>query len=258
MKRIVIQGNVLRVYQGTSDTIGRAYPLNALSIYPNGNLTGLFITNVSPYKQHPDSFIEELLFSSTSLDGITAFVSISALSTFLFSAIENSISVGGKMGEPVEVTLQRPADTNAYAVNDVISSSTSAPAAIVFDLANAGVPAGGSGYLVKLRALTNNKNWTARLRIHLYKSAITPGNDNSAFGLLWANRANRIGFIDVPSFSTADSTASDSANSLIPDLRFAFKLAQGETRLWAIIQILDAGTPTSGQNFFFSVLVDRN
>ena len=181
-----------------------------------------------------------------------------ALKSLISTYRDAALQVGGKMGEPVEVTLQRPADTTAYAVNDVVSSSTSAPVAIIFDLATAGVPAGGSGYLVKLRALTNNKNWTARLRIHLYKSAITPGNDNSAFGLLWANRANRIGQIDLPAFNTADATASDAANSLNAELRFPFKLAAGETRLWAIVQILDAGTPASAQNFFFSILVDRN
>jgi hypothetical protein len=181
-----------------------------------------------------------------------------ALKSLISSYRDAALQVGGKMGEPVEVTVQRPADTTAYAVNDVLSSSTSAPAAIILDLATAGVSAGGSGYLVKLRALTNNKNWTARLRIHFYKSAITPGNDNSAFGLLWANRANRIGSVDLPAFNTADTTASDAANSLNADLRFPFKLASGETRLWAIIQILDAGTPASGQQFFFSILVDRN
>jgi len=181
-----------------------------------------------------------------------------ALKSLITTYRDACLQVGGKMGEPVEVTLARPADTTAYAVNDVISSSTSAPTAVIFDLATAGVPAGGSGYLVKLRALTNKKDWTARLRIHLYKSAITPGNDNSAFGILWANRANRIGSIDLPAFNTADTTASDAANSLNAELRFPFKLASGETRLWAIIQVLDAGTPSSGQNFFFSILVDRN
>jgi len=171
---------------------------------------------------------------------------------------QNAFKVGGKMGEPVEVTLTRPADTTAYAVNDVISNSTTAPTAIIFDMATAGVEAGGSGYLVKLRALTNLKTWTGRLRIHLYKTVIVPGNDNSAFGLLWANRANRIAYIDVPAFSTADATASDCAHSLIADLRIPFKLSADDTRLWAIVQNLDAPTPASGQIFFFSLLADRN
>lgn len=171
---------------------------------------------------------------------------------------QNAFKVGGKMGDPVEVTLTRPADTTAYAVNDVISSSTTAPDAIIFDMANAGVEAGGSGYLVKLRALTNKKDWTGKLRIHLYKAAIIPPNDNSLFALLWANRANRISYIDVPAFTTADATTSDCAHSLVADLRLAFKLAAGETRMWAIIQNLDVATPASGQIFFFAITADRN
>jgi hypothetical protein len=180
-----------------------------------------------------------------------------ALKTQITTWRQNAFKVGGKMGEPVEVTLARPADTTAYAANDVISSSTSAPAAIIFDLATAGVEAGGSGYLVKLRALTNKKDWTARIRVHLYKAAPTQINDNSVFALLWANRANRVGYIDLPAFTTADTT-SDCAQSLLPDLRYAVKLASGETRLWAILQVLDAATPSSAQNFYFSALVDRN
>jgi len=161
------------------------------------------------------------------------------------------------MGEPVEVTITRPADTTAYAANDVVSSSTTEPAAIILDLATAGVPAGGSGYLVKARFLTNQSSNVARYRVHLYKSAPTPVNDNAPFTLLWANRANRIGVIDIPALNTAGA-GSDAANALVADLRLAFKLAPAETRLWAIVQILDGFTPASGQLFFLSVLVDRN
>ena len=181
-----------------------------------------------------------------------------ALKTLLLNWQTNALKIGGKMGEPVELTITRPANTTAYAANDVISSSESAPTAQIIDLATAGVEAGGSGYLVKLRALTNNKNWTGRLRLHLYRSAITPPNDNSPFALLWANRSNRIGSIDITGFNTADNATSDAANALIADLRFPFRLAPTETRLWCIIQNLDGPTPASAQQFFFSVLVDRN
>lgn len=187
----------------------------------------------------------------------TSYANFAAMVTAVLSMADRT-RVGGKMGEPAELTITRPADTTAYAINDVISSSTTAPAVQIIDLATAGVEAGGSGYLVKLRALTNNKNWTGRLRLHLYRSAITPPNDNTPFALLWANRANRIGSIDLPAFNTADNATSDAANALIADLRFAFKLATGETRLWLVIQNLDAPTPASAQQFFFSFLVDRN
>lgn len=194
---------------------------------------------------------EKVLLSETSYANLAAMVA--AVTKMITAAVQ----VGGLIGEPVEVTLTRPSDTTAYAANDAISSSTSSPAAIIFDLANCSVPAGGSGYIVKARLMTNKNDITPRIRVHLYKSAPTQINDNSPFTLLWANRANRIGYIDFPALATA-GTGSDATHSLVADLRLPFKLAAGETRLWAIIQTLDAFTPSSGQQLFFSLLADRN
>lgn len=238
-------GNVIRIESANPDELDYLFPLNSSNI---------FIDEVPA---------EVTFFNGTTrvrlpIASIATHNTVALLKAQLASWQFTSSQVGGKMGEPVELTITRPADTNAYAVNDVISSSTTAPAAQILDLATAGVEAGGSGYLVKLRALTNNKNFTGRLRLHLYRSAITPPNDNSPFALLWANRSNRIGSIDLPAFNTADNASSDAANALIADLRFGFKLAPTETRLWMVIQNLDAPTPASGQQFFFSFLVDRN
>lgn len=194
---------------------------------------------------------EKVLLSESDYANMSAFLSAV---TFL---IGQGQQVGGLISEPVEVTVARPSDTTPYSANDAISSSTSAPAAIIFDLANCSVPAGGSGYLVKARLVTNKNDITPRIRVHLYKSAPTQINDNSPFTLLWANRANRIGYIDFPALATA-GTGSDATHSLVADLRLPFKLAAGETRLWAIIQTLDAFTPSSGQQLFFSLLADRN
>ena len=53
------------------------------------------------------------------------------------------------------VSFTRPADTTAYAANDAIADSTSAPTLLSFaDCANAN---GGQGYIVKTRLLTNQK-----------------------------------------------------------------------------------------------------
>jgi hypothetical protein len=237
-------GNVIRIESANASELDYLFPLNS---------TNVFIDEVPAEV----TFFNDTTRARLPIASIATHNTVALLKAQLAAWQIESSQVGGKMGEPVEVTITRPADTAIYAANDVVSSSTTAPAAIILDLATAGVPAGGSGYLVKARFLTNQSTNVARYRVHLYKSAPAPVNDNAPFALLWANRANRIGFIDIPALNTAGA-GSEAANALVADLRLAFKLAPAETRLWALVQILDGFTPASGQQFFLSVLADRN
>lgn len=243
-KTLTLVGNILRIEDSVNSIPDFEFPLNS----------GLVILDKEAAQVR---FVFENREVAINVADITTFDTIAKVKTQLLLWKANAVQVGGKMGEPVEVTITRPADTTAYSANDAISSSTSAPAAIIFDLATAGLEAGGSGYLVKARLISNKSDITPRIRVHLYKSAPSQVNDNSAFPLLWANRANRICYIDFPALATAGA-GSDAAHSLVADLRLPFKLASGETRLWAIIQTLDAFAPSSGQQLFFSFLIDRN
>lgn len=162
--------------------------------------------------------------------------------------------IGGLVHGPVEATLVRPADTNAYAANDVIANSVGSPTIFTIPF----MPDNGdSGYITKARALTNVNNFTGRLRLHLYHTAPVPVADNAPFALLWANRSSRIGFIDFPAMQTG-GVGSDASNAFLPDIRLFFKLNDQTKNLFAIIQTLDAFTPVASQNFFFSFLIDKN
>lgn len=127
-------------------------------------------------------------------------------------ASENHIgAVGGRL-KRASAEFTRPADTTGYIARDVVSNSTGGSTLMEFDLARV---AGGSGYLIKARIITSNKTPTPRFRLWLY----TTGNptvavDNAQMTLLWANRANRIGFLDFPAVATEDATNSDSASAL--------------------------------------------
>ena len=164
------------------------------------------------------------------------------------------MKVGGLVHGPVNVNLTRPADTNAYAANDVIANSVGAPAVLTIPF----MPENGdSGYITKVRALTNVNNFTGRLRLHLYTAAPNAIADNAPFTLLWANRETRIGFIDIPAMQTGGA-GSDASNALLADIRLFFKLSDTSKNLFAIVQTLDAFTPVASQQFFFSFLIDRN
>lgn len=250
-------GNVIVLRQFTSGV------LSEVGFFKPEQINPIYADNAFRFDNGLEKFVVKLSETTYSTFAeflaaveTTANASINALAKDA-TLTNGSTIVGGKMGEPVELTFTRPNNSNAYASNSVIATSTTAPIQLILDLATAGVPAGGSGYLTKLRALTNLNTFTGRLRLHLYRSAPTLINDGSPFTLLWANRSNRIGFIDLPAFNTGGA-GSDAANAILSDLRFGFKLAPGETRLWIIIQNLDAPTPAANQQFFFSLLVDRN
>ncbi len=162
--------------------------------------------------------------------------------------------VGGYMAT-VPVTLTRPADTTAYAAKDAVSNSTSAPDVLTFSKL-ARLP-GGSGYIVKARLMTNQSTNTARFRLHLYHTTPTAINDNAAHTLLWANRANRIGYIDFAACAT-EGTGSDAANSQNDTVRMPFVCASGSRAVYGLLETLDAFTPASGQIIYVELSTDLN
>ena len=174
--------------------------------------------------------------------GIKLLVGGSAVSS------SNPLPVGGKSVQKT-VSIVRPADVTAYAANDAIADSTSAPTLLEFTgCANA---VGGQGYIVKTRLLTNQKTCTARFRLSLYHTAPSPVNDNAPKPMLYANKDKLIGRIDLDPCNTED-TSSDAAfvmsTTLIP-----YVCAVTGTSIYGILTTLDAFTPASAQQFYVEI-----
>lgn len=109
-------------------------------------------------------------------------------------ASANSLPVVGPNDEFVTVTVDvtRPADTTAYAVDDCVSNSTSAPT--TFTISNAAKASGGSGLITDMTVLSNNDPLTAlQGEIFLFDSAVTSPNDNAAFQVSDADARKCIG-----------------------------------------------------------------
>lgn len=171
------------------------------------------------------------------------------------AAGENHLGeVGGNMSA-VAVTLTRPADTNAYIAKDTISDSTSSPNYLTFS--NVARVNQGTGYIIFARLLTDQSANIARYRLHLFHTAPTAINDNSPYTLLWANRASRIGYIDFEACQT-EGSGSDMANSQNTWVRLAFQCASGSRAIYGILELLDAFTPASAQNFYIELRAECN
>ncbi len=160
----------------------------------------------------------------------------------------NPLPVGGKSVQK-SASFTRPADTTAYAANDAIADSTSAPTLLSF--ANCANANGGQGYIVKTRLLTNQKTCTARFRLSFYHTAPSPVNDNAPKPMLYANKDKLIGRIDLDPCNTEDAT-SDAAFALSTAL-MPYVCAAADTTIYCILTTLDAFTPASAQQFFLEI-----
>lgn len=117
--------------------------------------------------------------------------------------------------------------------------------------------------MIKVRVLTDLSTWVDTLKLHFYGAPVAAILDNAALPMLWANRANRLGSIQLSAFTT-EGTGSDMAYTLATpgnsDLPlFVSNLESPAARdLWFAIEDLSAGTPASAQSFFIEVSLDAN
>ena len=163
-------------------------------------------------------------------------------------------AVGGAL-VVATATFARPADTTAYAANDAVSNGDPS---VLMTFAGLARVAGGSGYITKARIVTDQSANTAAFRLWLYTiSNPSVAADNAAFTLSWANRANRIGYIDFPALAT-EGTGSDSASALADTIRLAFQCAAGSQALYALLETKSAFTPANAQNFYVELTAEQN
>lgn len=152
-------------------------------------------------------------------------------------------------------SFTRPSDTTAYAAQDVVSDSTTAPALLTF--AGAARVNGGSGLILSARHLKSSTTTTgASYRLHLYRVAPTTINDNAQFTLLYANRASRIGFIDFNHAS--GGTGSDSTSALATFVNLPLVCDAASASLFGILVASAAYTPTSGEQHFIELAIAQN
>jgi len=177
--------------------------------------------------------------------------------TALYDGSGNLLTSLPVLGNSVQInaTFARPADTVAYSAGDAISNSTSAPTVLTFT--GIARTSGGTGYITKALAMTDQKANTARLRLHLFSTAPTAINDNQVQTILWANRASYLGYIDFAGMATEDATSSTAAASLNTSPRLPFT-TNGSANIFGLPETLDAFTPASAQNFFFALHAEQN
>jgi hypothetical protein len=150
----------------------------------------------------------------------------------------------------VSASFTRPNDTTAYAASDVVCNSTSAPAVLTFS--GMARSLGGSGRVLTARHVKNSTGTTnASFRLWLYRTAPTAINDNAQWPLLWANRANRLGFADFS--HTTGGTGSDSTSSIVTFAGIDYICDSAAVDLYGVLIATAAYTPTAQEQHFIEL-----
>lgn len=151
-------------------------------------------------------------------------------------------------GVASSATIERPANTDDYAVGDAVS--TTAGELLSF----AGIHKdGGAVYIVKAILLTDLTTNVATYRLHLFNDQPTAIADNAACTApLYADAAKYVGYIDFAALAPGGST---SAFAQVDDCRLHALLPEGA--LYGILQTTAVFTPASEQAFTVVLSMDR-
>lgn len=151
----------------------------------------------------------------------------------------SSLTVDGKAYRSV-VTITRPSNTTPYTAGDVVGDTAGSA---IISLTSAG-PSGGFVILQSVSLVfsdTSVPSGMGAFRLHLYSASPTAIADNAAFDLLSADRANYMGYVDIP-------TPQDFGSSLYAQVDYPgrlIKLATASTTLFAELETRGAYTPAS-------------
>jgi hypothetical protein len=144
-------------------------------------------------------------------------------------------------------TLTRPSNTTAYAIGDLIASSTTAGSITVPSFTAAAFSAGG-GIIRRLRLATNKTSGmgSVAMNVHLWASAPTFSNgDNGAYAVA-TGAANYLGAFTVTLAQMSDGAVGVAVPVVGSDV--LFRLGSGQSIYWSL-ELLTAFTPSSGQTF---------
>jgi hypothetical protein len=173
-----------------------------------------------------------------------------------FDSLKRAITDAGKGLTPmVSKEVTRPTGALSYTANTVIANATNS----INEMQNVVRENGGSGYITGIKISTNKKSITPRIRLHLYNANNpTLAADNVTYKELYADTDKRLGFIDLPTMTTADATNGDMSRTVDFTQRIPFQCAAATTSLWFVIETIDAFSADSSQKFTVKFNVEQN
>lgn len=194
--------------------------------------------------------VESVLAESPCLACLTPMHLNQVIAQLIYNASSGVAGYGNIFNVSAEFT--RPADTTAYAPNDVVGPTV----ADVLTFVDAARVDGGRGYITNATIVKDETTVTNSLfRLWVYSVAPTPIADNSPYTLLYADRDSYLGYVDFA--CSTEGTGSDSAQALVTNVNLAFRCAPGSRNLYGVLEAKQAYLPASGENFWIGLTVDQ-
>lgn len=166
------------------------------------------------------------------------------------AAFSMPVALPTDMFVTVTATITRPADTTAYAANDALSNSTSAPTSGGFTLTSAARASGGSGIITDAVITMSTAAGTSLVgELWIFNQAVTNINDNSAFAISDSEAQTLCGIIPF----TTNKSGSNNAVCHVQNLNMGFTCV-GTANLRFLVKVLNAYTPGNAE--VLSVLVN--
>jgi hypothetical protein len=151
-------------------------------------------------------------------------------------------------GATISTDITRPADTTAYAANDALSDSTSAPTSGGFTFTSAASKSGGSGIITDLIVTSSaDPATTLQGEIFLFNTSVTNINDNAAFAVSDAEIKTCVGKIAF--------TLEDVGNNQFAHVQRVYLTytCSGSANLRFLVRVKNAYTPASAEVLTFSI-----
>jgi hypothetical protein len=168
----------------------------------------------------------------------------------------------------LEASFTRPADAIAYAADDAVTNSTSAPVALTFPNAARGAGLGGEIRWAQM-VCSVNPGTKGNFELYIFNgpSAPAPDNDNAAFT---PTDAELLKVVPKIIFHSNNAFAGDAASNCLYDgtmsngadaqraLSIPYVCDPATTSLFGLLKVKGAYTPSSAETFSFRLGVWRN
>jgi hypothetical protein len=226
----------------TNDVIGPINDTAAASDTAPSSLNG----RLQRIAQNITSMISTLGTDITTV--VTAITTLTALfPTSLTKA--GALRVGGTLATPSSV-LTRPANTTAYAQNELIANSVTAGSVVVPSF-QAIAAAGGSGAIKRARLITNASSGLGSISFHVDFWSAAPTFANGDGGA-YAPATGNASWLGSMTFSGLTQFGDGASGAAIPNVStdISFVLASSTNIFWSLQCTSATGfTPISGETF---------
>jgi hypothetical protein len=163
---------------------------------------------------------------------------------------DNQLVHGSLVKSAVE--FARPANSNQFAISDVVSDS----AGTILIFRNLARIANGTGYITNARLVKSTPTTTlAHFRLWLFNVPPNLIPDNAAFQDLYVYRDVTVGYVDFA--VGTEGTGSDASDSLVTNINLAFTCALGTQDLYGVLTAKQVYTPGTSEKFFIELTADQ-